>query len=201
MKLTTSDLEFKYKQIYEELESNGGELTPELEEALAINENDFEERVDNYFGIVTQNEGDIDKLKEQEKKIKRKIAAKTKVNAYIQEILNRALISTTIPTLTKTGYKTYKRKFPSLQLNIISSPSVSVDIVDMQKIADAGYGKYDLNIETDDKVVIDKIKEILPNLEIKSEFKPDKKTIGDKLKAEEVVEGAELFIKNNFSFT
>lgn len=200
MKLTTSDLEFKYKQIYEELESNGGDLTPELEEALAINENDFEERVDNYFGIVTQNEGDIAKLKEQEKKIKRKIEAKTKVNAYIEEILNKALISSTVPTLTKSGYKTYKREFPNLQLNIISSPSVSVNIIDMQKIADLGLGKYDLNIETNDKIVIDKIKEILPNLEIKSEFKPDKNSIGNKLKAGEVLEGVQLSVKNNFSF-
>jgi len=200
MKLTTSDLEFKYKQIYEELESNGGELTPELEEALAINESDFEERVENYFCIVTQNEGDIAKLKEQQEKIKRKIEAKTKVNAYVKEILNNALITTTPPTLTKTGYKSYKREFPNLQLKIVSSPSASVDILDMQKIANAGLGKYDLNIETNDKVVIDKIKELLPNIEIKAEFKPDKKNIGDKLKNEEIVEGAELFIKNNFSF-
>lgn len=200
MKLTTSDLEFKYKQIFEELENNGGDLTEELQEALAINESDLEERVDNYYGIISQNEGDIERLTIQMKKIKSKIDSKNKVNAYIKEILNKAIIASTVPTKTAAGYLTYKREFPNILLNLVSSPSVSVDITDMQKIAAAGLGKYTITVKTTDSEALKEIKEVLTDADVTSEFSPDKKEIGDKLKDKQIVEGAELFIKHNLSF-
>jgi hypothetical protein len=200
MKITTSDLEFKYKQIYNELEANGGELTSELEEALAINENDFEERVDNYFGIVSQNEADIEKLKIVKSNIDAKIKAKTNINAYIENILKEALINSTPAVLTKAGYNSYKREFPNLQINLVASPSASVDVTDLQKIADLNLGNYNISLRTNDANDIKEIKKLLPNTEINAEFVPDKKSIGDKLKSGEIIEGAELFIKHNFKF-
>jgi hypothetical protein len=200
MKITTSDLEFRYKQIYDELEANGGELTSELEEALAINENDFEERVDNYFGIVSQNEADIEKLKIVKNNIDAKIKAKTNINAYIENILKEALIKSTPATLTKAGYNSYKKEFPNLQINLVASPSASVNVTDLQKIADLNLGNYNISLKTNAVEDIKEIKKLLPNTELNTEFVPDKKSIGDKLKSGEIVEGAELFIKHNFKF-
>lgn len=50
MKLYEINAEFA--AIIEELESNGGELTPELEEALAINDQDHEAKIEAYIKAI-----------------------------------------------------------------------------------------------------------------------------------------------------
>jgi len=41
-----------------EIEANDGELSPEMEEALAINQADFDEKATAYFHMIRQTEGE-----------------------------------------------------------------------------------------------------------------------------------------------
>ena len=197
MILTLADLEFKYKQIYNELEENGGEVTEELQDALAINESDFEDRVENYYMIISQNDSDVERLQGIIKRTQAKIKAKENVTAYLKEIIKKAAKTIILPEETKAGLLTYKKDIRDIR--IVISPSQSVDITNLQKVADAGLGKYLVGFKTNDVIVINRIKKAFPNIEVGSEFQPDKKEIADKLKAKEKVEGAELQI--NYGFT
>ena len=190
MKLTLADLELQYRHIYDELENNGGDLTEELQDALAINDNDFEDRVENYHLIIEQNNSDVDRLNRVIKNAKAKIESKTKVSAYLEEIIKKAAKTIILPEKTKAGLLTYKKEFRDIRLVI--SPSQSVNVTKLEAIMKAGLGKYGVGFNTNDEVVIQRIRKAFPNIEIKAEFAPDKVEITKKLKAGEEVEGAEL---------
>ena len=190
MKLTLADLELEYRHIYDELESNGGDLTEELQDALAINDSDFEDRVENYHLMITQNDSDTERLNRVIKNAKAKIEAKTKVSAYLEEIIKKAAKTIILPEKTKGGLLTYKKEFRDIRLVI--SPSQSVNITNLEAVKEAGLGKYGVDFNTNDEIIIQRIRKAFPNIEIKAEFSPDKTEITKKLKAGEDIKGAEL---------
>ena len=50
--------------IFDELEENGGELTPELEEQLNITREEFKDKIKSYSNVVKMLENDIVDIKE-----------------------------------------------------------------------------------------------------------------------------------------
>lgn len=72
-------IEKNYAEIVNELYENGGEITPEIEERMAANDMDFNEKGENYLKAIRNLEADS-KMFEEEKKFyddKAKRAAKT----------------------------------------------------------------------------------------------------------------------------
>lgn len=61
----TQDLQ----RIFDELEENGGELTPELEEALVINEQNLKDKLDNYRKAYSLLNSEAKQCKEEEQRI------------------------------------------------------------------------------------------------------------------------------------
>ena len=59
------DVDFELQQVYLELEENGGELTPELEERLNIAKEDEETKLRAYFHILRRNDADMLLLKDE----------------------------------------------------------------------------------------------------------------------------------------
>lgn len=59
----------EYQQLIWEIEDNGGELTPELEEALAVTDNNFREKLSNYRKLVASIESDVAACKEEAERI------------------------------------------------------------------------------------------------------------------------------------
>ena len=66
--------------IFNELEENGGELTPELEEKLAVTQEDFKNKVKSYGEVIKSLKGEIDtidketaRLKKQNRRLERKM--------------------------------------------------------------------------------------------------------------------------------
>ena len=52
MKQTLYDITLEQQQLLDELEENGGELTPELEAALALNAENFESKAGGYIEAI-----------------------------------------------------------------------------------------------------------------------------------------------------
>ena len=52
------DIERSYLKVFEELEDNGGELTPELEEKLQLNEEEVTRKVKNYVEYINKLKAD-----------------------------------------------------------------------------------------------------------------------------------------------
>lgn len=55
--------------IFDELEENGGELTPELEEQLNISKEEFRDKIKSYSDVVKMLENDITNIKEEKARL------------------------------------------------------------------------------------------------------------------------------------
>lgn len=68
-----------YQDIIDELEENGGELTPELDVSLQINESELEEQVESYIKAIRNLEAEAEAFKKEAQMMKQKSdrAAKT----------------------------------------------------------------------------------------------------------------------------
>ena len=55
--------------IFDELEENGGELTPELEEQLNINKEEFRDKIKSYSNVIKMLENDIIDIKEEKTRL------------------------------------------------------------------------------------------------------------------------------------
>ena len=56
--------------IFNELEDNGGELTPELEEKLAVTQEDFKNKIKSYGEVIKSLKGEIDTIDKEIARLK-----------------------------------------------------------------------------------------------------------------------------------
>lgn len=70
MSLNLFEIEEQYQHILQLLEAAEGEITPEIEEQLVINEENFEAKAGNYRSMIMKWKADIAAAKEEEARIK-----------------------------------------------------------------------------------------------------------------------------------
>ena len=120
-------------EIYNELEENGGEITPEIEEQLKINEEDLINYTENIISTISHNSCDIDERNKLIERHKRQIAIKNNINEYLQQQL--------IQIVQKFGKLEGKNKNKSLQIEeyklaLKVSKSVKIDENEFQNAPD-----------------------------------------------------------------
>ena len=71
--------------IFDELEENGGELTEELEEKLAIGKENFKSKVEGYINLIKQIKSDIAAIDQESKRL---TELKKSKNAVIERLTN-----------------------------------------------------------------------------------------------------------------
>lgn len=89
--------------VFNELEENGGELTPELEEKLTVTKEDFKNKVKSYSEIIKQLEGEIDIINKETTRLKELKDAKNKVIERLSKVIVQAI--TQFGDETKSGGK------------------------------------------------------------------------------------------------
>lgn len=89
--------------IFNELEDNGGELTPELEEKLAVTQEDFKNKVKSYGEIIKSLKGEIDTIDKETARLKELKDAKNKVIERLSKVIAQAI--TKFGDETKSGGK------------------------------------------------------------------------------------------------
>lgn len=77
--------------IFEELEENGGELTPEIEEQLKINQTDVNNKVESYTQVIAQLNSDIELIKSEKKRLDDLKLSKEKTIESIKKLILYAL--------------------------------------------------------------------------------------------------------------
>lgn len=83
-----------YEDILGQIQDNFGEITPEIEEQLAINEQDFTEKAESYCKFIRNNDSDINGIDEEIKRLNsRKKALKT-LNERLKENLSAGMAAT-----------------------------------------------------------------------------------------------------------
>lgn len=73
----------EYLEIYRFLEDNGGEITPEIETALAINKSNLQEKSQNYISLIKEIEG---RSRTVEIEIKRLQALKKRNDTFVLKL-------------------------------------------------------------------------------------------------------------------
>ena len=119
MKLTIYQIEQNYNQLAEELMENGGELTPSLEEALAITEEQLQNKSVAYSFVIKQMDADIDIIDAEIKRLQALKKQREKASEYLKERIKHAMDTFSIEEI----------KTPLVKINFRKSESVEVDDV------------------------------------------------------------------------
>lgn len=77
--------------IFDELEENGGELTEELEQKLAITQEEFKDKVEDYTNVIKSLESDMNAIKVEQARLKALYDRKEKVAKKLKEIIINAI--------------------------------------------------------------------------------------------------------------
>lgn len=77
--------------IFDELEENGGELTEELEQKLAITQEEFKDKVEDYTNIIKTLDADMNAIKVEQARLKALYDRKEKVANKLKEIIINAV--------------------------------------------------------------------------------------------------------------
>ena len=109
--------------IFNELEENGGELTEELEDQLAISQEDFRSKVESYTNVIKSIKADIAAIDQESKRLaelkKSKTAMVDRLSKVIIEAVNK------FGDTTKTGGKFFD--YGTGKVSIRNSQKVELD--------------------------------------------------------------------------
>lgn len=77
--------------IFDELEENGGELTEELEQKLAITQEEFKDKVEDYTNVIKSLDADMNAIKVEQARLKGLYDRKEKTANKLKEIIINAI--------------------------------------------------------------------------------------------------------------
>ena len=77
--------------IFNELEENGGELTPELEEKLNITQSEFKNKIENYLYVIKKTESDINACDAEAKRLTALKKSKQNTVDRIKSVMAKAI--------------------------------------------------------------------------------------------------------------
>lgn len=117
------EISAKYKSILDRIEELEGELTPEFEEALVITEEELEDKIKAYHGVIKTLQGEIEVIKDEKSRLTS--LANTKLN------LQDRLKSRVLDAVKNFGYDgssgNKKLDFDTLKLWTVNKDSLEID--------------------------------------------------------------------------
>jgi hypothetical protein len=119
MKLTIYQIEQSYNQLAEELIDNGGEITPELSEALAITEEQLQNKSVAYSFVIKQMDADVEIIDAEIKRLQAAKKQREKASEYLKERIKHAMDTFQIDEI----------KTPLVKINFRKSETVEVQDV------------------------------------------------------------------------
>lgn len=126
------EIEQELLDIYNELEENGGELTPELEEKLLLTQDNFKTKLNGYVNVINEITSRIDACKTEEKRISTLRKSREKSINRLKEIVQRCVIN--FGNINKSG--NYSIELDTCKLATRGSDSLEFD---EQRIEDLIY--------------------------------------------------------------
>lgn len=109
--------------IFNQIEENEGELTPELEEALSIKQEEFENKIKSYSCVVRQLECDLNAIKEEKARLDTLKKSKEKTIERLKKIMAEAI--NLFGDTSKTGTKFID--YGTGKVSLRNTTSVEVD--------------------------------------------------------------------------
>lgn len=78
-------------EIFDQIEANDGEITPELEEQLRISQDEFEDKIRSYTGVIHQLECDLGAIKDEKARLDSIKKSKEKTIERLKQIILEAI--------------------------------------------------------------------------------------------------------------
>lgn len=121
----------EYLSITDQLIESGGELSPEIEQALAINKAEIENKARNYGYVVKSLENDVDAIDEEIKRLQALKTARNKTIDVLKTTVKNAMQLYGIEEIKTSTLKLSFRKSESVEVNqdIISESYCNKKIV------------------------------------------------------------------------
>lgn len=110
-------IEQDHLQLVEQLIENGGELTPELEQALALNKENLTTKGTNYAFVIRDLSGDVDKINAEIERLE--ALKKSRVNT-IDRLKNALLVAMKV-------FEVEKIEGPIMNISLRKSKQVVID--------------------------------------------------------------------------
>lgn len=173
-------------QIFSELEENGGDLTPELEQALQITKDDLDVKVQSYNFMLTQLKANNEAIQKEQDRL---LNLSHCNDVVIQKLEERLL--TAVQSLGTEDKGVYTLNLPTITLKTRKSTSVKVE-----GEVDSKYKQYDLKLANLDDETATKIKTFLEskNYKVNSTMKVSKTKIKEDLENKVVVLNAKQVV-------
>lgn len=122
--------------IFNELEENGGELTEELEQQLAISQEDFRSKVENYTNVIKSVKADIAAIDQETKRLAELKKSKTAIVDRLSKVIIEAVDR--FGETTKNGGKFFD--YGTGKVSIRNSQKVELDENKLEAISNE-FGK------------------------------------------------------------
>ena len=132
-------IEQEYLVLSNDIIEAGGEITPELETALAINKEQLQNKGINYGYVIKSLENDITAIEEEIKRLNALKSSRTKTTDLLKSTIKQAM----------QLYGIEELKTPTLKINFRKSESVEVD----DSVLDVNYFNHKV-VSTPDKTRI-----------------------------------------------
>lgn len=116
MTLTLFNIKEEYRRLAEAIIESGGELTPDLDEALQINQTMLQEKVSNYGYIIKQAEYEIDMLDAEIERLKAFKNDRQKMTDRLKEKISDAMNLYGIDKIESGSIKLSFRKSDSVEI-------------------------------------------------------------------------------------
>ena len=85
------EIEQSLLDLFDTIEFNGGEITPEIEEQLAITQQNFNDKVKSYCNVIKQIDADLSTIKDEEDRLKNIKNSKKRIKERLSAILCTAI--------------------------------------------------------------------------------------------------------------
>ena len=119
--------------IFDEIEENGGEITPELEKELLITQDAFESKIKGYVHVIKQVESDSELVDKEIKRLQALKKSKANCIKRLKQVIAFAIDQ--FGDTNKSGNKYYD--FGTDKITVRTTQSVEVDEDTMQKAVEA----------------------------------------------------------------
>lgn len=117
--------------IFDELEENGGELTPELEEKLTITQEEFKDKIESYTNVLKSLSDDMTAIKAEQKRLKDLYEKKDKTYNKLKDVVITAINE--FGETKKTGVKYIDFGTGSVSIRKSTAVDVNEDFVNIFK--------------------------------------------------------------------
>lgn len=114
--------------IFDEIEENGGELTPELEEQLNITQEEFRNKIKSYSSVIKMLENDISDIKEEKSRLNDLQKSKEKTIERLKKIMIDAV--ELFGDTTKSGGKYIDYGTGKVSIRNVQSVEIEENITD-----------------------------------------------------------------------